>query len=102
MQIKTFVVCKVCVTTVVHINTHKYTQNVKEIFRKLHTFCNEVVHRNCTISPLVCVQRLVAFGKTKLFISTPCTLFMLERERKRQLPKVVSKDTLHPFLNPSP
>ena len=33
------------------------------------------------------VQRLVAFGKTKLFISTPR---MLERERKRLLPKVVS------------
>ena len=40
--------------------------------------------------PLADVQKLVAFGKTKLFISTPRTLFMLERERKRLLPKVVS------------
>ena len=73
-----------------HRHAHTQTQNVRKFFRKLHTFCIEVVHRNCTVSPLVCVQRLVAFGKTKLFISTPHTLFMLERERKRQLPKVVS------------
>ena len=60
-------------------------------FRNLHTFCIEVVCRKCTIIPPDVFQRLVAFGKTKLLISTPRTLFVLERERKRQLGKVVSK-----------
>ena len=51
--------------------------------------------------PLSGVQRLVAFGKTKLFISTPRTLFMLERERKRLLPKVVSYiGDMPPFILP--
>ena len=57
----------------------------------MHTFCIEVVHRTALLFPLMCAQGLVAFGKTKLFISTPRTLFVLERERKRQLGNVVSK-----------
>ena len=60
-------------------------------FRNLHTFCIEVVCRKCTVIPPDVFQRLVAFGKSKLFISTPHTLFVLERERKQQLGNVVSK-----------
>ena len=52
---------------------------------------------NCTIS-LLCIQGLVAFGKTKLFISTPRTLLVLERERKRQLVKVVSRTSWSIFI----
>ena len=65
--------------------------NVNATFRNLHTFCIEVVCKKCTIIPPDVYQRLVAFGKTKPFISTPHTLFVLERERKQQLGKVVSK-----------
>ena len=57
--------------------------------------------RTALFLSLAGVQRLVAFGKTKLFISTPRTLFMLERERKRLLPKVVSYiGDMPPFILP--
>ena len=57
--------------------------------------------RTALFLSLAGVQRLVAFGKTKLFISTPRTLFMLERERKRLLPKVVSHiGNMPPFILP--
>ena len=73
-----------------HTNAHIHQFTVPKCeckLQELALFCIEVVHRNCTIIPLMCVQRLVAFGKTKLFIGTSHTLFVLERERKQQLGK---------------
>ena len=47
---------------------------------------------------------LVSFGKTKIFIKTPRTVYYLEEEREKKLPSVVSACffiCLHKFQFPS-
>ena len=77
------------------MNTHAYCTVLhavgmyqsKSVFWPFAWMCEWNVQEPKYHLPTVASARLVAFGKTKLFISTPNTLSVLERERKRQLGK---------------
>lgn len=58
-----------------------FTLDPKEATRKLIDYYN--------------LQRLVAYGKTKIFIRTPQTVYYLERTRMEKMPVIVSLMQLH-------
>ena len=40
------------------------------------------------------LEKLISFGKTKIFIKTPRTVYYLEEEREKRMPGVVSSLSL--------